>query len=383
MQETGLQRMSKTLFTREQIALVLQGGGALGAYQAGVYEALHEADVEPDWIAGISIGAINAALIAGTAPGERIEKLHAFWDKLSSRVTSAPLWHEGWIRSWFNEISASMTTLVGVPGFFEPRLPPAIMASPGTIEAISYYDTTPLRKTLLELIDFDRINAKGNMRLSVGAVNIRTGNFKYFDTQEGCIIGPEHIMASGALPPGFAPIIIDGEPYWDGGLVSNTPLQHILDARHMPEDICIFQVDLFSAKGALPKNMGQVAQREKDIRFSSRTRYNTDMSKQLQRLRAAAYRLSQKLPASLKADPDAIFLANQVQEGCVTIMHLINRPEAYETQSKDYEFSRTTIDGHWSAGHADVIKSFADLRWKNRQRPKSDIAIFDLCGDKL
>ncbi len=177
------------------VALVLQGGGALGAYQAGVYAALAKAGHEPDWIAGISIGAINAAIIAGNAPGIRVERLRAFWDMVSSRVTVPSLFPEGFMRSWFNEISAGVVAATGIPGFFAPRMPPALLSLPGTLETISFYDTTPLHKTLLELVDFDRINS-GEVRLSVGAVNVLTGNFTYFDTQER-IIGPEHIMASG------------------------------------------------------------------------------------------------------------------------------------------------------------------------------------------
>lgn len=360
------------------VALVLQGGGALGAYQAGVYAALAEAGHMPDWIAGISIGAINAAIIAGNPPDRRIDRLRAFWDMVSSRVTVPSLFPDGFMRTWFNEVSAGIVAASGIPGFFEPRMPPAALSLPGTLEAISYYDTAPLRKTLLELVDFDLLNA-GEVRLSVGAVNVLTGNFAYFDTTERTI-GPDHIMASGALPPAFAPVIIDGEPWWDGGLVSNTPLQHVLD-RHGEGELTVFQVDLFSARGAMPKTMGDVAQREKDIRFSSRTRLNTDMQKELQRLRDAAHRLSAKLPADLKADPDARLLAARGGQGAVTIMHLINRGEPYETGSKDYEFSRQTVNGHWQAGAADVERSLAHKDWAKRRRHDSGIVTFDLAGD--
>jgi NTE family protein len=372
--------MSKSAKT-ETTSLVLQGGGALGAYQAGVYEALAAAGVEPEWIAGISIGAINAAIIAGTAPEKRVEQLRVFWNLVSSRVTTMPLWSDGWIRSWFNEVSASVVAVTGAPGFFTPRFPPPMMALPGTPEAISYYETSPLRQTLLELVDFDRINAKSGVRLSVGAVNVITGNFKYFDNHDDCIITPDHIMASGALPPGFAPVMIDGEPYWDGGLVSNTPLQYVLDQREGDQDMCVFQVDLFSATGLMPQNMSDVAQREKDIRFSSRTRFNTDMSEQLQVLREAAFRLSQKLPDVLKEDADAVLLARNAQEGATTIMHLINRQESFESQSKDYEFSRATVNGHWDAGRRDVEISLKHGSWVNRAVPPTGMAIFDLAGD--
>ncbi len=366
----------------ESTALVFQGGGALGAYQAGVYEALANAGYAPDWIAGISIGAINAAIIAGNPPERRIERLRSFWDLVSSQLTGAPLMTDGWIRAWYNEMSASVIAAIGAPGFFTPRFPPAIMSAPGTLEAISLYDTSPLLKTLAELIDFDRINAKGSMRFSVGAVNVTTGNFKYFDTHEDCVIGPEHIMASGALPPGFAPVKIGDDYYWDGGLVSNTPLQHVLDNRPETDDVCVFQVDLFSAVGHLPRNLFDVTQREKDIRFSSRTRLNTEMGKQLQILREAAFRLSAKLPDSLKDDPDAQLLAAKGRDGAVTILHLINRSEPYERQSKDYEFSRVTVNGHWDAGRKDVETSLKDKRWINRTKPASGMAVYDLAGGK-
>ncbi len=372
--------MSKSAKT-ETTALVLQGGGALGAYQAGVYEALAAAGVEPEWIAGISIGAINTAIIAGTAPEKRVEHLRVFWNLVSSRMTATPLWRDGWMRSWFNEVSASVVAVTGAPGFFTPRFPPPTMALPGTPEAISYYDTSPLRQTLLELVDFDRINAKGGVRLSVGAVNVITGNFKYFDNHNGCVITPDHIMASGALPPGFAPVMIDGEPYWDGGLVSNTPLQYVLDQRVCDQDMCVFQVDLFGAKGAMPQTMSDVAQREKDIRFSSRTRLNTDMSEQLQIVREAAFRLSRKLPDVLKDDPDVALLVRNAQEGATTIMHLINRQESFESQSKDYEFSRATVNGHWDAGRRDVETSLNDGRWTSRIVPPKGMLILDLAGD--
>jgi NTE family protein len=359
-------------------ALVLQGGGALGAYQGGVYEALAKAGHVPDWIAGISIGAINAAIIAGNPAEKRIERLRAFWDLASSRVTVPPLFPAGFMRTWFNEVSANIVAAAGVPGFFEPRFPPAMMAMPGTPGAISHYDTAPLRDTLLDLVDFDLLNS-GDIRLSIGAVNVITGNLTYFDTQERRI-EPEHIMASGALPPGFAPVMIDGEPYWDGGLVSNTPLQYVLDQRELDASIEIFQVDLFNARGVLPRNLFDVAQREKDIRYSSRTRLNTDMARELMKLRDAAFRLAQKLPDSFKDDPDAQMLGNRGCDSAVTVMHLINRGEGYETHSKDYEFSRVTVNGHWAAGLEDAEHSIHHQSWVKRKPMSAGMQVFDLVG---
>jgi NTE family protein len=273
----------------ECIALVLQGGGALGAYQAGVYEALAEADLQPDWIAGISIGAINGALIAGNAPEARVDKLRAFWE----RVTAKPYcdWSERLFpaksdaaRQWLNQISANLALVSGASGFFRPRFPAPWLLPPGPIEATSAYDTSDLKATLEQLIDFDRINAD-RMRLSVGAVNVRTGNFVYFDTATRTI-GPEHIMASAALPPGFPAVEIEGEHYWDGGLVSNTPLQWLVESRPH-RDTLAFQVDLWSARGELPRTLAEVSTRQKEIQYSSRTRAGTTSFEYVQRLRRA------------------------------------------------------------------------------------------------
>lgn len=360
-------------------ALVLQGGGALGAYQAGVYEALAAEDMRPDWVSGISIGAINAAIIAGNPVGQRVKALRAFWEKASSELLYRLDEPIGFARRAFNETSALIASTIGIPGFFNPRLPMPLPEWPAEFDQLSYYDTTPLRATLLELVDFDRIN-KGKTRLSVGAVNVLNGNFVYFDSFERKL-GPEHIMASGALPPGFPPVQIDGEWYWDGGLVSNTPLQYVLDNRP-PCAMEVFQVDLFSSRGEVPRTMADIVQREKDIRFSSRTRQGTDMSRQLQALRAAARRLADKLPEDLRTDPDLAKLLACRPEGPVAVMHLINRPRGYETNSKDYEFSRMTVEEHWQAGKADAIFSLEHPDWMNRTIEPDEIATFDLACER-
>jgi NTE family protein len=373
---------------RGTTALVLQGGGALGAYQAGVFEALTEAGWSPDWIAGISIGAINAALIAGNPPEQRIAQLHRFWDLVSSRLQAPAFIPSGPIRRWFSEVSAGITATTGLPGFFSPRLVPPALSAPGSPEAISIYDTAPLRETLADLVDFDRINHRRAIRFSVGAVNVRTGNFAYFDNRSTTITA-DHVMASGALPPGFAPVVIDGEAWWDGGIVSNTPLQHVLDhldgrtgAFDHGGDATIFQVDLFPARGALPRTLADAVQREKDIRFSSRTRLNTDLNREIEKLRAAARRLVAKLPDALQSDPDALLLGAQKDPGAITVLQLINRAEPWEAQSKDYEFSRATVDGHWASGKKDVETSLADPRWTarrdGRRSRKSGMVTLDL-----
>src|SRR4030088_3533566 len=290
--------------------LVLQGGGALGSYQAGAYQALCHQDFEPEWVAGISIGAINAAIIAGNPRETRVERLKEFWEMVSAPVPWHPVTSGDRGRSLFNEASAALIATFGVPGFFRPRLPPAPLWPQGSPQSQSYYDTAPLHATLERLVDFDRINDL-KTRLSVGAVSVTTGNFKYFDNFEfkklGKKIGPEHIMASGALPPGFPSIVIDDEHFWDGGIASNTPLDYVLD-EETREDLLIFQVDLFSARGPLPETLLEAAEREKDIRFSSRTRMNTDKNKKIHDARKALRDLLSKLPDELKSDPSVKFL---------------------------------------------------------------------------
>ena len=363
----------------QECILVLQGGGALGAYQAGVFEALSTVYREPTWVAGISIGAINSALIAGNPANQRVERLREFWELLSSSCQPPSLsGADITARQSLNEASAAQVMLFGVPGFFSPRFPPAPLQPRGTLEAISFYDTTPMRQTLERLVDFDRINA-GPTRLSVGAVNVRTGNFEYFDSTKQRI-DARHIMASAALPPGFAPVEIDGEHYWDGGLVSNTPLQYVLDQPGKRRRT-VFQVDLFAALGALPSTLSEVTEREKDIRFSSRTRLNTTMELDRQVIAQAAQRLIAKLPESLRNDPDVRALSRVRSEHAVDVVHLIYRSKHYESQSKDYEFSRLSMQEHWDSGRADMAHTLHDPRWIKRERSSSGVHVFDLTSD--
>ncbi len=361
---------------------MLQGGGALGAYQAGVFQALAAQGGEPSWVAGISIGAINAALIAGNPPGRRVERLREFWEQVSSSWPVpddlAPL-AAGWPgREQLNEAMAAQVMLFGVPGFFRPRVPAAALQPPGTLQAISVYDTTPLARTLERLVDFDRLN-HGGMRVSVGAVNVRSGNFVYFDTAHQRL-DARHVMASGALPPGFAPVEIDGEHYWDGGLVSNTPLQYVLDQPGARRRL-VFQVDLFAARGALPATLAEVSEREKDIRFSSRTRLNTTMELDRQLVAQAAQRLVAKLPPALRDDPDAQALARLRCGAAIDVVHLIYRSKHYESQSKDYEFSRLSMREHWDSGLADMAHTLQDPRFANRERSVGGVRVIDLASD--
>jgi NTE family protein len=363
----------------EECILVLQGGGALGAYQAGVYEALAEDSHAPDWVAGISIGGINAALIAGNPPERRVERLAEFWNRVSSGFgQSSAFGLAGQTREAVNEANASLSVLFGVPGFFKPRVPPATLQPPGTPQAISYYDTAPLQRTLEELIDFDLLNS-GQVRLSVGAVNVRSGNFAYFDTQKQRI-DARHVMASGALPPGFPPVEIDGECYWDGGIVSNTPLHYVLDQPGARNRL-IFQVDLFSARGDLPATIGEVTEREKDIRFSSRTRAGTNADLRREAMAQAAERLIAKLPPALRNDPDAIALKNGGHQASVCVVHLIYRSKHYETQSKDYEFSRQSVEDHWASGREDTEQTLTHPQWKSRGHPAHGVHVLDLTSN--
>ena len=365
----------------DECILVLQGGGALGAYQAGVFEALAAMDHTPDWVAGISIGAINAALIAGNPPERRVERLREFWQGVSSFpwAPALPPLAEGvdGARDVLNETNATIAMLFGVAGFFSPRAPAAPFQPSGTLAAISYYDTAPLRQSLERLVDFDLLNS-GAVRLSVGAVSVTRGNFCYFDTSQQRL-DVRHVMASGALPPGFPPVEIDGEFYWDGGLVSNTPLQYVLDEPGRRARL-VFQVDLFAARGEMPANLSEASEREKDIRYSSRTRLNTTYELRRQATVQAAQRLLARLPARLRDDPDARLLAAIPCEASVDVVHLIYRSKHYESHSKDYEFSRASMLEHWAAGLADTQATLEDPRWLDRDRRASGVHVFDLAS---
>lgn len=372
----------------ERVALLLQGGGALGAYQAGVYQALAEANLHPDWIAGISIGGINAAIIAGNPPETRVDKLRAFWEHVT---TPAPLgWTledgAGWLghfvrahapRAAINQLSALRALLGGATGFFVPRSLVPWLYPRGSSEATSFYDTTELRSTLGRLVDFDRINA-GETRFSVGTVNVRTGNFVYFDTTTHRI-RPEHVMASGALPPSFPAVEIDGEHYWDGGLISNTPLQWVVEYGPQ-QDTLAFQVDLWSARGDLPGNLAEVATRQKEIVYSSRTRANTDKIKEIQALRSALARLLEQAPAHLRDSEDGKLLSTVADNKAYNLVHLIYRSRQYESHSKDHEFSRLSMEEHWRAGYHDTVRTLRHPEILD-PRNREGVLAFDLADD--
>lgn len=364
----------------DEVALVLQGGGALGSYQAGVIEALETRDIEIDWVAGISIGAVNAAIVAGNPPEKRVERLRAFWERVTADIPFMPMLSSDMIREAEHLGAAMAVSAFGVPGFFTPRMIPPAFAVHGSPGAISFYDTAPLAETLDELVDWDLLN-DGPVRLSVGAVDIETGNFHYFDTKEkGCRIDARHIMASGALPPGFPPIEIDGRHYWDGGLVSNTPLQHIID--HQGVDMLVFQVDLFPAEGELPHELTDVWSREKDIRYSSRTRQMTDMLVRRRKEHQVIAKVLDKLPKTLADDPDVKALAKMANARALNIVHLIYRGHSWEGGARDFEFSRRTMEDHWAQGRDAVDTSVSNGRLLTRNIVEGRSAAFDLLAQE-
>ena len=355
----------------DQIVLVLQGGGALGAYQAGVYEALAEAGLHPDWVAGTSIGAINSAIIVGNAPNDRVAKLRAFWE----RVTVHP-WLNGPERDHgigdlgrqaLLQMSASIVLTSGACGFFAPRQWNPWLALSGTPGATSFYDTAPLRATLEQLVDFDRINAR-EIRLSIGAVNVRTGELVYFENGMDRI-GPAHVMASGSLPPGFPATEIAGEYYWDGGVVSNTPLQYVADSEPR-RDTLAFEVDLWDESGDIPHTMSEVLTRQKDIQYSSRARASIDRFRQIQKLRSALATLLAELPPELRAKQEVELLSQVADRRVYSLVQLTYRSNRYEGQSKDFEFSRLSMDEHWRSGYHDTVRA---LRQPEALRRPSNI----------
>ncbi len=372
------------------IALVLQGGGALGAYQAGVYEGLDRAGIRCNWIAGLSIGAINAALIAGNAPQERVDKLKTFWEMvcrpntigfseaLSGILQFAPL-HPLW-REVSSFYSAALTTLQGQRGFFKPRFMPPWASQHEHPEAASLYDVSDLKTTLEGFVDFDRINS-GNTRLSLGAVNVATGNFRYFDShdmaREGKRMGPEHVMASSALPPAFAPVEIEGEYYWDGGVVSNTPLEFVLE--YLPRrDTLAFQVDLWSARGHVPCNIPDVLERQKDIQYSSRTRRGTDQTKTRQGMRRAIERALRRLPAEMLQEPEFQELDEYSCTKVFNIIQLIYQSKSFEQHFKDYEFSPRTMQAHWNAGLHDMQRTLEHTDYFARPSALEGVVTHDI-----
>ena len=358
-----------------KVALVLQGGGALGAYQVGVYQALSEAGCEPNWISGVSIGAVNSAIIAGNPPAKRLQKLESFWSLISGRKIWAYTPQGDMFRDWRNQTSSLMTVLFGQPGFFKPRLPNPWLHLAGADGSTSYYDSSLLKETLEEHVDFDLLN-DGRKRLSVGAVNVRTGNFIYFDTEKQRI-GPEHIMASGALPPALPAVKIEGEYYWDGGIVSNTPLQYLLEQDEHQSSL-VFQVDLFSASGTLPRHMSDVLTRHKEIMYSSRTRQNTDAFARTHSLKMRLAEALRRVPPESLRPGEKEFIEECAKSAIVNIVHLIYQHKNYEGHARDYEFSGTSMREHWESGYEDTLRTLRHPEWLKRSAISRGVTVHDL-----
>jgi NTE family protein len=358
-----------------RIALIFQGGGALGAYQAGVYEALHEAGIEPDWVTGVSIGAINAAIIAGNSRARRLDRLREFWN----RITNRKVWHytpDGDVyRQMRNATSSFMTMTMGQPGFFKPHSTNPWLTPPGARTATSFYCSSPLKETLEELVDFSLINERA-VRFAVGAVNVLTGNFVYFDNQKEEII-PEHIIASGALPPALPMVKIGTDYYWDGGIVSNTPLRHLLDNED-PINTLVIQVDLFSARGELPRAMEDVLGRHKDIMYSSRTRHNTEVFRRLRGWKSQLYQALVKVPEELLTDDERRLRDELAELPEITILQLIYQQKAYEGHAKDYDFSGTSMRDHWQSGYEDTRRTIKQRRWLEMPAQGAGIQVHDV-----
>jgi NTE family protein len=362
-QAPSSERMAKgatRILPFERVALVLQGGGALGAYQAGVYQALHEANIGVDWLCGTSIGAINGAIIAGSAPEKRVERLRDFWETVTRppvRIPNIPWFTElpwngnGHARYWTNRISAFTTMLNGAPGFFSPRPLPPLNSSAESPDDVSYYDITPLKETLARLVDFELINADP-MRFTVLATNVRSGARAYFDNREQRITAA-HILASASLPPSFPPTEIDGEYYWDGGVLSNSPMQFVVDNRGRYTAL-VFQVDLWDEKGEVPLDIPSANLRAMEIHSASRINVSLDQHRKMQKFRHALRRFLDQLPERCQNDPEVRVLSEQARVKVATIVQLKYQSNKLETAGKMFEFSRLAMEEHWQAGYDDT-----------------------------
>jgi len=364
-------RTEKQKIQERQVVLVLQGGGALGAYQAGVYHALHEHGIEPDWIIGTSIGAINASLIAGNPTGDRLEKLKEFWTRMAYRPPfGVPAW-----TGLPDTLAYWKTLLRGIPAFFEPN-PGAFLGTqvPLGTEGAGFYSTAPLEKTLLELVDFSLVN-KCKPRLTVGAAHVRTSEMRYFDSRDG-ELGVKHIMASGALPPAFPAVRIDGELYWDGGILSNTPTEAIFDDNPRKNSL-IFAVHLWNPMGEEPGTIWEVLNRQKDIQYSSRVASHIARQRQLHHMRHIINDLAKMLPDDVRKSPEARALTAY---GCPTIMHVVRllAPQLEnENHTKDVDFSPSSIRMRWEAGYAKTMRALDQAPWEDEVDPLAGVILHE------
>ena len=365
-----------------RIVLVLQGGGALGAYQAGVYQALHEHKLVPDWIVGTSIGAINAALIAGNRQANRLQRVKAFWDRVGHPDTldMHRVGEQGRRANiWLNTVDAVMR---GVPGFFTPRwFSGFALGMPVPPEQASFYDTAALGETLNELVDFDYLNSDEGMRLTVNAVSVRSGELAHFDSRNGDLCA-DHVRASGSLPPAFAPVRIDGELYWDGGLYSNTPLESVLAEPYAGDTLC-FMVDLWSAEGPEPLTLDEVQTRQKDVTFASRSKRHIDDYTATHTLQRKLRELYARMPPEARTDADAAELAAL---GCDATLHIIRIPYSgrdWHMASKDVNFSRGSIQWRWEQGYRDAMRALSHAGWLATVSEDTAVVVHELPPDPM
>lgn len=354
-----------------QVVLVMQGGGAQGAYQGGVYQALHEAGIEPDWVIGTSIGAINGSIIAGNAVAQRLERLREFW----SHVESPPPGIFGLVAPMFGSPATDLATLLsGVPGFFSPNSAflKGVDAQVG-VEHAAIYSVEPLRKFLPDLVDFERLNS-GNPRFTLGLVGVPDSQMQYFDSIYGKI-SVDHVLGSSAVPPTFPAVRIDGKAYWDGGIYSNTPVEAVFDDSPRQSSV-IFAVQIWHTRGLEPESVAQVFARQKDIMFGSRSKSHIARQAELHRMRHVVRRLVEMLPEGQRNTPEVQDLAGY---GCTTVMHLVEinaEPLKGETNSREYDFTKTTIEARWRAGYADTRRMIAKRPWENKIDPSLGVAVY-------
>ena len=360
-----------------QIVLVLQGGGALGAYQVGVYQALHEAGIEPSWVIGTSIGAINGAIIAGNPPEKRLAQLARFWDLMQGQRQGAAgtLW-SAMADAFASKFANAKTYTKGIDGFFVPN-PQAMwgMHTPLGVENAAFYSTAPLHDTLTELIDFDYINAKHG-RLTLGAVNVRSGEMHYFDNRE-LELGVKHVMASGALPPAFPAVRIDGETYWDGGIYSNTPIEVVLDDKPRRNSL-IFSANVWHPTAPEPETIWQVLGRQKDIQYASRVKSHVQRQQQIHRMRHIVRELAHYVPSAKRDDPEVKKLLGY---GCATVMHVVQLLAARidgEDHTKDIDFSSAGIKARWHAGYADTRRALEQAPWKQKTDAMDGVIVHEV-----